>query len=120
MDVETKIIMLETKPVFPKWVKEESKHSFKKLRTKIRKLHEVCKQINQFKKLQNPFETFFREDLKTARDTAIRLNSDLVKAGEEVDEAIGDCGVFGPELVKSIIEFREKTRKNEDATERVA
>ena len=33
--------------------------------------------------------------------------------------ALGDCGVFGPELVKSIVSFREKTRENEDATKRV-
>ena len=43
----------------------------------------------------------------------------MATAGKEVDNILGDCHIFGPELVTSIVKFREETRGNRDATERV-
>ena len=92
-------------------MKEDSQSNFKRLRTKIRRLHEVCQEIKELKETQDPCETFFRDGLKSAEKSADRLNKDLATAGKEIDDILGDCRVFGPELVTSIVKFREKTRE---------
>ena len=79
----------------------------------------MCQEIKEFKETQDPCETFFRDGLRSAEKNADRLNKDLATAGKEVDDFLGDCRVFGSKLVTSIVKFREKTRGNRDATEKV-
>ena len=43
----------------------------------------------------------------------------MATAGTEADDMLGDCDIFGPEFVTSIMKFREETKGNRDATQKV-